>query len=338
MGRQALHTPSPPETSALAATSSEEEGLHARPLPHTFGEYFCVDAAYHGGGRIGTLPSSSQWRGVLRRRRDWPFSSQRPCVRRLLSAVSAGCSWTSSSWVTDCRFASANLPSGLGGAVAQMERSGGPVVLGCLVSVHSAGCSLGTLCEPCGGSSGLDRPDWTAGGRDAIGDTFRLGQSGTVTQMGRSGGTMVRDCLASCTRVQVYAARDALRYHAVGVLVVRGQTGLVCRRSGRLRRYHPSGSVCTRSCVGLFALRSTSPVCGKHQVIVCWRSDYCWFGSEQVGDGCGSDPGGTASHLAHITKCRSWVGHLKHHTARSDTPCREKTTEWYTCMGGAARC
>ena len=81
VGRQALHPPSPPATSALAATSSEEEGLHARPLPHTFGEYFCVDAAYHGGGRIGTLPSSSQWRGVLRRRRDRPFSSQ---FRRVL--------------------------------------------------------------------------------------------------------------------------------------------------------------------------------------------------------------------------------------------------------------
>ena len=76
VGRQALHPSSPPATSTLAATSSEEEGLHARPLPHTFGEYFCVDAAYYGGGRIGTLPSSSQWRGVLRRRRDRPSSSQ----------------------------------------------------------------------------------------------------------------------------------------------------------------------------------------------------------------------------------------------------------------------
>ena len=35
-------------------------------------------------------------------------------------------------------------------------------------------------------------------------------------------------------------------------------------------------------------------------MIVCWRSDYCWFGSEQVGVGCGSDPEGTASYLAHI--------------------------------------
>ena len=63
---------------------------------------------------------------------------------------------------------------------------------------------------------------------------------------------------------------------------------------------------------------STSPVCVKHQMIVCWRSDHCWFGSEQVGDGCGSDPGGTASHLAHIKKCRSSSG------SGSDTPCREK--------------
>ena len=40
VGRQALHPSSPPATSALAATSSEEEGLHARPLPHIFGEYW----------------------------------------------------------------------------------------------------------------------------------------------------------------------------------------------------------------------------------------------------------------------------------------------------------
>ena len=77
VGRQALHPSSPPATSALAATSSEEEGLHARPLPHIFGEYFCVDAAYHGGGRIGTLPSSSHRRFVPRRERVRPSSSQR---------------------------------------------------------------------------------------------------------------------------------------------------------------------------------------------------------------------------------------------------------------------
>ena len=49
-------------------------------------------------------------------------------------------------------------------------------------------------------------------------------------------------CLASCTRVQVCAARDALRYHAVGMLIVRGLTGLGCRWSGRHRRHLPSGS------------------------------------------------------------------------------------------------
>ena len=55
VGRQALHHPSPAATSALAAASSEEEGLHARPLPHTFGEYICVVTVYIGGGRIGTF-------------------------------------------------------------------------------------------------------------------------------------------------------------------------------------------------------------------------------------------------------------------------------------------
>ena len=182
---------------------------------------------------------------------------------------------------------------------------------------------LGTLCDTMRWVCWLfvGRPGWAAGGRDAIGDTIRLGRSEAVTQTGRSGGTMICGmscilhtgaglcrsgrsaipcggyadcswadraglpvvgtpsatpsvwvgvgqlhrwgapaapwsvgCLASFTRVQVSAARDALRYHAVGVLVVRGQTGLDCRRSGRLRRYRPSGSVCTRRCVGNFAL------------------------------------------------------------------------------------
>ena len=35
--------------------SSEEEGLHARPLPHILGEYICDIAVYFGGGRIGTF-------------------------------------------------------------------------------------------------------------------------------------------------------------------------------------------------------------------------------------------------------------------------------------------
>ena len=82
MGRQALHPSSSAATSALAVASSEEEGLHTRPLPHTYGEYFCVVAVFIGGGRIGTLPSSSQWRGVLRRRRDKPSFSHFRCVHR----------------------------------------------------------------------------------------------------------------------------------------------------------------------------------------------------------------------------------------------------------------
>ena len=61
--------------------------------------------------------------------------------------------------------------------------------------------------------------------------------------------------------------------------------------------------------------------------------------SEQVGSGSGSDPGGTVSHLAQISlSVVFWVGHIEHRTARSDAPCRGKTTEWFTCMGGAARC
>ena len=45
VGRQALH-PSRP---------SEEEGLHARPLPHFFGVYFLNVSAFFGGRGIGTI-------------------------------------------------------------------------------------------------------------------------------------------------------------------------------------------------------------------------------------------------------------------------------------------
>ena len=54
--------------------------------------------------------------------------------------------------------------------------------------------------------------------------------------------------------------------------------------------------------------------------------------SEQVGVGVGSDPGGTASHLAQISlSVVIWVGRFEHHTARSDTPCRKKTRHGRSC-------
>ena len=53
MERQTLHPPSPASSSASTAASSEEEGLHACPLPHILGEYICDVAVYFGGGRIG---------------------------------------------------------------------------------------------------------------------------------------------------------------------------------------------------------------------------------------------------------------------------------------------
>ena len=55
VGRNVFHTPKSPAISAIAATSSEEKGLHARPFPRTFGEYIYADVAHHGGGRIGAL-------------------------------------------------------------------------------------------------------------------------------------------------------------------------------------------------------------------------------------------------------------------------------------------
>ena len=55
VGRQALHPSSPAASSSCTEASSEEEGLHARPLPHILGEYICDIAGYFGGGRIGTF-------------------------------------------------------------------------------------------------------------------------------------------------------------------------------------------------------------------------------------------------------------------------------------------
>ena len=195
VGRQTLHPSSPAAASALAVASSEEEGLHARPLPHTYGEYFCVDAAHHGGGRIGTLPSSSQWRGVLwrrrgrpsssqfrrvlRRERDRPSSSQRRCVRQL----HVGCAVQ----------------------VVRGQDRAGLLTVGALRRYHPSGLGYVLLTDAGRNCSRHHAADvwssracwsWVAGGRDAIGDTIRLGRSGTVAQMVRSGGTMV--CGMSC--------------------------------------------------------------------------------------------------------------------------------------------
>ena len=59
-----------------------------------------------------------------------------------------------------------------------------------------------------------------------------------LTQMGRPGDTMICEKATFCTRVQFSAARDALRYHAVGVQVVRGQDRAGLSTVGTLRRHH----------------------------------------------------------------------------------------------------
>ena len=52
-----------------------------------------------------------------------------------------------------------------------------------------------------------------------------------VTEMGRSGDTMICEKATFCTRVQVGTAR--MRYHATGVWSSRAMLGLGCRRLGR---------------------------------------------------------------------------------------------------------
>ena len=57
VGRQALHTPSPAPSSATVAYTSEEEGLHADPLPHNLSGYIC-DVSVHFGGGGGIAPQA----------------------------------------------------------------------------------------------------------------------------------------------------------------------------------------------------------------------------------------------------------------------------------------
>ena len=172
-----------------------------------------------------------------------------------------------------------------GGLVGPSLHKNGKYIGGGLSLTTSVRSTI--TCRLCSAGCSWTRSSWVADCREALAMSSVLSEWGAEWSVG---------CLVFCTWVQVFAARDALRYHAMGVLVVCGQTALVCPRSGRRWRHHPSGFVCTRSCVGLFALRSTSFVCGKNLVTGYWRSD---FGSEQIGDGCGSDPGGTASYFAH---------------------------------------
>ena len=141
------------------------------------------------------------------------------------------------------------------------------------------------------------------------------GRNGTAALLGRSGDTMISGWLTTCTRVQVVTALDALRYHAVGVLVVRGQTELVCRRSGRHRRHHPSGGR-NGAVAQMVKLRRHHGLWDDlrlaHGVQVSCRSDNssglipcggCWLFVVQTGLGCRR-----SGRLRAHTKCQSWVG------------------------------
>ena len=64
-GEKGSPPPSPASSSTLTVGTSEEEGLHARPLPRILEVAFIVVSGDFGGGRIGTLPSSSHCRCVL---------------------------------------------------------------------------------------------------------------------------------------------------------------------------------------------------------------------------------------------------------------------------------
>ena len=89
----------------------------------------------------------------------------------------------------------------------------------------------------CLGGGGMGLPPHNVG---------KFHRGAVVTQLGRSGDTMICEKATFCTRVQVGTARDVLRHHAADVWSSRAMLGLGCLRSGRFRRCHPSGSVCTR--------------------------------------------------------------------------------------------
>ena len=134
-------------------------------------------------------------------------------------------------------------------AVIKMIIKGGSatmrLVCGMFCVLHrGAGlCSSGRSATPCGGCAGYSwvvRVGLPAVGTPSATRSIWVGV-GQLHCWGAPAAAWSVGCLTSCTRVQV-----CLRYHAMGVLVIRGQSGLVCRRSGRLRWYHPSRSVYTR--------------------------------------------------------------------------------------------
>ena len=59
MGRKALHPSSPVASSSTTAGTSEEEGLHARPLLRILEVAFNVVSGDLGGGRIALRPAMS---------------------------------------------------------------------------------------------------------------------------------------------------------------------------------------------------------------------------------------------------------------------------------------
>ena len=329
MGRQALHPSSPAATSALAVASSEEEGLHTRPLPHTYGEYFCVVAVFIGGGRLahslpphngeefsgggGTGPPS-HISGVYIGGRDRPSSSQRRCVRQL----HVGCAVQ----------------------VVRGQDQAGLLTVGTLRRYHPSGLVYVLHTTPCCGCV----------------------EQSCLLELGCRRSGRHRRHLPSGSEWGYYTD-EALRQH-------HGLWDVLCLAHGC--RSRPLGTLCDTmrwvcwlfvgspgwSAGGRDAFGDTIRP-GRCAPEVCWtfRAAKCftclreasgaslltfglllvWF--EQVGDGCGSDPGGTASYLAHIKNVGRHPGRSPQtsHSAQRHTM-QGKTTEWFTCMGGAARC
>ena len=164
---------------------------------------FCVSRDFFGGRGIARPPSSSpsvcastlspcfseeegsahssKFRRVLRRGRDRPSPSQRRCVRRLLvgRAVQVVRGQDRAGLLTvgtlrRCHPSGSEWGSCTDGA---LRRHHGLWDVLCLAH----GCRsvpFGTLCDTMRWVCWLfvDRPGWSAGGRDAFGDTIRLGR------------------------------------------------------------------------------------------------------------------------------------------------------------------
>ena len=201
--------PSPSATSSCTVASSEEEA-------HILGVYFFIDAAYHGGGRIGTSPF------LLTMSRSSPEEEGQALLLILPVCTSEGEGQAFSLTTT--------------ATTSEEEEEGQALLL--TMSVSSLRGAVLARLGRFGDTIRLGR-NGAAAQMGRSGDTIRLGRNGAAAQMGRSGDTMVCGLATTCTLLQVGTARDAFRYHAMVCVADHGLYRTELSTVGSLRRYFP---------------------------------------------------------------------------------------------------